>query len=86
MARGGGGGGCGRRRGRFSSLGTRSSMLNSPPRAYEGSKALNRAALFEVDDVIDPAESRHWVASLMSSVRFERRSPTVKRRPSVDAW
>ncbi|MGD8832992.1 MAG: carboxyl transferase domain-containing protein, partial [Pseudomonadales bacterium] len=31
-------------------------------RAYENGKALNQAALFGIDDTIDPADSRWWVA------------------------
>ncbi|WP_322796738.1 carboxyl transferase domain-containing protein [Tepidiforma sp.] len=54
-------------------------------RAYERGKALNQASLFEVDDAIDPAESRAWVAGLLDSLR-----PTPprdgKKRPYVDAW
>ncbi len=53
--------------------------------AYERSKALNNAAHFGVDDAIDPADSRRWVASLLRSVR-----PLVpregKKRPAIDAW
>jgi acetyl-CoA carboxylase carboxyltransferase component len=55
-------------------------------KAYEGSKALRHAAVFAVDEVIDPADSRRWISTLLKSVRFERRLPTVKRRPSVDSW
>jgi acetyl-CoA carboxylase carboxyltransferase component len=53
-------------------------------RAYEQGKALNQATLFGIDDTIDPADSRWWVASLLRSIRTERRSG--KRRPAVDAW
>jgi len=53
--------------------------------AYERGKALNYASLFTVDDTIDPADSRHWVANLLKSVRRTERR-TGKKRPSVDAW
>jgi acetyl-CoA carboxylase carboxyltransferase component len=54
-------------------------------RAYDRGKALNYASLFSVDDTIDPADSRFWVASLMKSVR--RPNPRDgKKRPSIDAW
>ncbi|MCB1693791.1 MAG: carbamoyl-phosphate synthase large subunit [Pseudomonadales bacterium] len=54
-------------------------------RAYENGKALNYASLFSVDDTIDPADSRRWVASLMKSVRPKSKR-TGKKRPAVDAW
>jgi acetyl-CoA carboxylase carboxyltransferase component len=53
-------------------------------RAYENGKALNQAALFGIDDTIDPADSRWWVASLLRSIRTTPRSG--KKRPAVDAW
>jgi acetyl-CoA carboxylase carboxyltransferase component len=53
--------------------------------AYERGKALNYGSLFSVDDTIDPAESRRWVASLLGSVRIPPRGPG-KKRPVIDAW
>lgn len=54
-------------------------------RAYERGKALNQASLFEVDDAIDPAETRGWLTALLSAIR-----PPVardgKKRPNIDAW
>jgi acetyl-CoA carboxylase carboxyltransferase component/biotin carboxyl carrier protein len=52
--------------------------------AYEHGKALNYASLFGVDDTIDPADSRWWVASLLRSIRTEPRRG--KKRSAVDAW
>jgi acetyl-CoA carboxylase carboxyltransferase component len=50
--------------------------------AYERGKALNMAAYGEIDDVIDPADSRRWIATL-----FAEPAPRAgKRRPHVDAW
>ena len=53
-------------------------------RAYERSKALNNASLFAIDETIDPADSRWWVASLLRVVR-----PPLpragKKRPAIDA-
>jgi acetyl-CoA carboxylase carboxyltransferase component len=54
-------------------------------RAYEHGKALNSASHFEIDDVIDPAESRQWILGLL------RAAPppaprTHKKRPCVDTW
>ncbi len=53
--------------------------------AYERGKALNNASHFGVDDTIDPAQSRFWVASLLHSVRPADR-PAGKKRPAIDAW
>ena len=52
--------------------------------AYENGKALNTATHFTVDDTIDPAHTRHWLASLLRAVRVESR--TGKKRPAIDAW
>ncbi|HET6868811.1 MAG TPA: carboxyl transferase domain-containing protein [Solirubrobacteraceae bacterium] len=48
--------------------------------AYERGKGLNMAAYFEIDDVIDPADSRRWIATLLDG------PPGDSRRPYVDAW
>src|SRR5262249_32302353 len=54
-------------------------------RAYEHGKALNVATYFEIDDVIDPAESRRRiVATLDAAPPPEPR--TGKKRPCVDTW
>jgi acetyl/propionyl-CoA carboxylase alpha subunit/acetyl-CoA carboxylase carboxyltransferase component len=54
-------------------------------RAYEHGKALNTATHFEIDDVIDPAESRRWILSLLSAVP-PAPPRTHKKRPCVDTW
>ncbi|HLZ69508.1 MAG TPA: carboxyl transferase domain-containing protein [Dehalococcoidia bacterium] len=54
-------------------------------RAYNGARALNNASHFAIDDAIDPADSRFWLASLLRSFRPSPR-PTGKRRPAIDAW
>jgi acetyl-CoA carboxylase carboxyltransferase component len=53
--------------------------------AYEHGKALNMAAHFEIDDVIDPADTR---ALIVNTLRSVPPSPprNGKRRPSIDAW
>jgi acetyl-CoA carboxylase carboxyltransferase component len=54
-------------------------------RAYERGKALNTATHFEIDDVIDPADSRQWLLSaLRASPSAEPR--THKKRPCIDTW
>jgi acetyl-CoA carboxylase carboxyltransferase component len=54
--------------------------------AYEKGKGVNMAAYFEIDDVIDPAESRRWIATLFDPPPENWRSHPGKRRPYVDAW
>jgi acetyl-CoA carboxylase carboxyltransferase component len=51
--------------------------------AYEHGKALNSASHFEIDDVIDPADSRRWIATLLAEPPAPRRG---KKRPAVDTW
>jgi len=54
-------------------------------RAYEHGKGLNMAAHFEIDDVIDPADSRHWVTNALRS--SPPPAPRIrKKRPCVDTW
>jgi acetyl-CoA carboxylase carboxyltransferase component len=52
---------------------------------YERGKALNAGSLFEVDEVIDPADTRRWIVAGLRSM------PPVpvregKKRPCVDGW
>ena len=60
--------------------------------AYEKGKGLNMAAYFEIDDVIDPADSRRWIATLFDDdgrhdgARRDWRSRHAKKRPYVDTW
>jgi acetyl-CoA carboxylase carboxyltransferase component len=55
-------------------------------RAYQHSKALNVASTFELDDVIDPADTRRWILAAIRG--FSAASPDVprKRRPFIDTW
>lgn len=52
---------------------------------YERGKALSIATIFGVDDTIDPADTRKWLANLLRSIRATPR-PAGKRRPGIDAW
>jgi acetyl-CoA carboxylase carboxyltransferase component len=53
--------------------------------AYEQGKAINMASFLEIDDVIDPAESRHWITrGLRSAPPAVTR--TGKKRHFVDTW
>jgi acetyl-CoA carboxylase carboxyltransferase component len=53
--------------------------------AYEHGKALSSASHFEIDDVIDPADSRRWIATMLNAAPPPppRRA---KKRPVVDTW
>jgi acetyl-CoA carboxylase carboxyltransferase component len=53
--------------------------------AYEHGKALNMASHFEIDDVIDPAESRTVILNAMRSAPAPAER-AGKKRPFVDAW
>jgi acetyl-CoA carboxylase carboxyltransferase component len=54
-------------------------------RMYEHGKAVNAASHFEIDDVVDPADTRRWI-----STAFGAAPPPVqragKKRPNVDTW
>jgi acetyl-CoA carboxylase carboxyltransferase component len=54
--------------------------------AYERGKGINMAAYGEIDDVIDPADSRRWIKQLFSEGSGEWFKRAAKRRPNVDAW
>ena len=53
--------------------------------AYEHGKAINTASYFELDNVIDPAESRHVITrALLAAPPPAPR--THKKRPCIDTW
>jgi acetyl-CoA carboxylase carboxyltransferase component len=54
--------------------------------AYEHGEGLNMAAYGEIDDVIDPADSRRWIATLFDPPLADWRTRAGKRRPNIDAW
>ncbi len=53
--------------------------------AYEDGKALQRSTSFGIDDTIDPADTRRWLATLLASVRPPA-GRDGKKRAMVDAW
>ena len=53
--------------------------------AYARGKALSTATYFEVDEVIDPAESRKWVATALLGAKRRPRHEH-KKRPNIDTW
>lgn len=52
--------------------------------AQENAKALNAATLFELDDVIDPAETRALIAATLAAAT--RTQPPASHRRFVDTW
>ncbi|MEA2859370.1 MAG: hypothetical protein QOC72_1409 [Methylobacteriaceae bacterium] len=52
---------------------------------YENGKAINIASVLEIDQVIDPIETRHWIMrGLRSAPRLPHR--LGRKRPCVDTW
>jgi acetyl-CoA carboxylase carboxyltransferase component len=49
-------------------------------RSYERGKALSAATVYEIDDVIDPADTRHWIVTALRDV------PRRERRIPLDTW
>ncbi|HTA12731.1 MAG TPA: carboxyl transferase domain-containing protein [Solirubrobacteraceae bacterium] len=54
--------------------------------AYERGQGVNMAAYGEIDDVIDPADSRRWITTLFDEQSGHWWRRDAKRRPFVDAW
>jgi acetyl-CoA carboxylase carboxyltransferase component len=52
---------------------------------YEAGRATAAASHFEIDDVIDPADTRGWISSAFSTHRPVRPRAT-KKIPFVDTW
>ena len=53
--------------------------------AYEGAKAINAGVGGGLDDVIDPADTREWIASSLK--RLPPQPPrTEKKYPYIDTW
>ena len=52
---------------------------------YANGKAVSIASVLEIDEVIDPAETRHWIMSGLRSVP-KPEARTTKKRPCIDAW
>jgi len=53
--------------------------------AYARGKALSTATYFEVDEVIDPADSRRWIATALLTAKPRPRLGH-KKRPNIDTW
>lgn len=53
--------------------------------AYEAGKAINVASYFEIDDVIDPAETRRYLSTTIAAA-MPPPPRTGKKRPNLDTW
>lgn len=52
---------------------------------YDRGKAVNFATAFEIDEVIDPKDTRHWIISGLKST--PKPTPRAgKKRPFIDTW
>ena len=54
-------------------------------RMYEVGKALSMADHFEIDDVIDPSDSRRWIVRGLKAARTEETTKSGNR-PMIDTW
>jgi acetyl-CoA carboxylase carboxyltransferase component len=55
--------------------------------AYRNGKALNAATHFEIDDVIDPADTRACIRAVLDTAKAPFwRAREGKKRPCVDTW
>lgn len=52
--------------------------------SYARGKAVNAAAVFELDDVIDPAETRRWITTAFAG--HTARPGRERRRSFIDTW
>jgi acetyl-CoA carboxylase carboxyltransferase component len=59
-------------------------------RLYEHGKAVSVATHFEIDDVIDPADTRRWITTLFDAAPDTHRAANdpmaPPRRPNIDTW
>ena len=56
-------------------------------RMYEAGKAVSAASHFEIDGVIDPADTRRWVMTAIRSGRSGHwRNRERPKRSMIDAW
>ncbi|MFB4317025.1 carboxyl transferase domain-containing protein [Actinomadura sp. 21ATH] len=53
--------------------------------AYEHGKALNAASVFELDDVIDPADTRRWITTVLAGAPDPGEGERAPRR-WIDTW
>jgi acetyl/propionyl-CoA carboxylase alpha subunit/acetyl-CoA carboxylase carboxyltransferase component len=53
--------------------------------SYHRGRAVNMASHFELDDVIDPAETRNWIMGGLKSLPATKQRDG-KKRPNIDTW
>lgn len=58
---------------------------NKVAELYANGKAVSIASVFEIDNVIDPAETRRWVMAGLRSVPTPPER-TERKRPCIDTW
>ena len=54
--------------------------------AQDNAKALNAAQLFEIDDVIDPADTRRLVIDTLAAATMHERASASRAAAFVDTW
>lgn len=54
-------------------------------RMYRHGRAVSTADHFEIDDVIDPNDTRHWISRGLAAAP-EAEARTGKKRPCIDTW
>jgi acetyl-CoA carboxylase carboxyltransferase component len=54
--------------------------------AYDRGRGISMASYGEIDDVIDPADTRRWIATLFDDHSGQWWRRDGKKRPHVDAW
>ena len=55
-------------------------------RMYEVGKGVSLADHFEIDDVIDPADTRRWIMTMVTADAGAARARSAPRRPHIDTW
>jgi acetyl-CoA carboxylase carboxyltransferase component len=59
-------------------------------RMYAHGKAVSVASFFEIDDVIDPVDTRRWITTIFDASPETHRAATdpsaPPRRPNIDTW
>ena len=55
-------------------------------RMYERGKGVNMASHFEIDDVIDPADTRRWITRGLAATNLPHWRDAPPRRPQVDTF
>ena len=55
-------------------------------RLYEHGKALSIAEYFEIDDVIDPADTRRWITALLESAPARDAAPVRSHVDTGERW